>query len=443
MAISTISISLDSFKESVGTPSGRVLWFGRIPTTMPVTTPTIDPPVIHDDPLLIPTETPTISPITSTIPPTAPTTHYTSLFTHTNSSDNDTPDTPPPPTHEIPPVDVAPPTDYFTSDDSSRDLPLDSSSETPSDSSSDALSDSSSGHSFFGSFITSTTIGSGYPTTSIPVSSPVPGALSYVCAYLLPPRKRIRSFDSMTDLEDYSDEKYESSVPRETSLRDDVVVRADGIDIRVVVETGARDEVETSERGMLKVRVYRVMHHVVSDDIPEPTQEGGAIKVAHEALGDMGSRAKNCSYGPAECCSVREDQTMPNTRSGVTMIRKAVDNLIDRRVAKALEAHDAAQNHKPLAEGGDEQGDENGDDYVGRNRGVNGYGNHNGNEGGNDNRNGNGNDNRNNNGNRGGNGYENHNMNFEGFRPVARECTYQDFLKCQPRNFKGMEELFR
>nr|GEV73811.1 putative reverse transcriptase domain-containing protein [Tanacetum cinerariifolium] len=28
-------------------------------------------------------------------------------------------------------------------------------------------------------------------------------------------------------------------------------------------------------------------------------------------------------------------------------------------------------------------------------------------------------------------------MNPEGFMPVARECTYQDFLKCQPLNFKG------
>ncbi|GJY08592.1 retrovirus-related pol polyprotein from transposon TNT 1-94 [Tanacetum coccineum] len=47
MAISTILISLDSFEESVRTPSGRILWFGRIPTTVPANTPTIDPPVIH------------------------------------------------------------------------------------------------------------------------------------------------------------------------------------------------------------------------------------------------------------------------------------------------------------------------------------------------------------------------------------------------------------
>ncbi|GJU53738.1 hypothetical protein Tco_1227452 [Tanacetum coccineum] len=37
----------------------------------------------------------------------------------------------------------------------------------------------------------------------------------------------------------------------------------------------------------------------------------------------------------------------------------------------------------------------------------------------------------------GGNG--NPNDNDRGTRPVARECTYQDFMKCQPLNFKGTE----
>ncbi|GKB75407.1 hypothetical protein Tco_0942302 [Tanacetum coccineum] len=104
MAISSILISSDSSEESVGTPSRRVLWFGKIPITVPTTTPTIDPPFIHDDTSLIPTETPTILPITSMIPPTAPTTHYTSSFIHTDSPNDDTPDTPLSPTHEIPPI---------------------------------------------------------------------------------------------------------------------------------------------------------------------------------------------------------------------------------------------------------------------------------------------------------------------------------------------------
>ncbi|GKD38494.1 hypothetical protein Tco_1258701 [Tanacetum coccineum] len=37
----------------------------------------------------------------------------------------------------------------------------------------------------------------------------------------------------------------------------------------------------------------------------------------------------------------------------------------------------------------------------------------------------------------GGNG--NPNENNRGDWPVARECTYQDFMKCQPLNFKGTE----
>ncbi|GKB87443.1 putative reverse transcriptase domain-containing protein, partial [Tanacetum coccineum] len=41
----------------------------------------------------------------------------------------------------------------------------------------------------------------------------------------------------------------------------------------------------------------------------------------------------------------------------------------------------------------------------------------------------------------GGNG--NLNENGRGDRPVARECTYQDFMECQPLNFKGTEGVVR
>ncbi|GKD61773.1 retrovirus-related pol polyprotein from transposon TNT 1-94 [Tanacetum coccineum] len=41
----------------------------------------------------------------------------------------------------------------------------------------------------------------------------------------------------------------------------------------------------------------------------------------------------------------------------------------------------------------------------------------------------------------GGNG--NPNENDRGARPVARECTYQDFIKCQPLNFKGTKGVVR
>ncbi|GJZ70413.1 hypothetical protein Tco_0633963 [Tanacetum coccineum] len=38
-----------------------------------------------------------------------------------------------------------------------------------------------------------------------------------------------------------------------------------------------------------------------------------------------------------------------------------------------------------------------------------------------------------------GNGNENHNVNGRGDKLVAHECTYQDFMKCQPLSFKGTE----
>ncbi|GKE81497.1 hypothetical protein Tco_1551497 [Tanacetum coccineum] len=67
MAISVILVSLDSSEDSVGTPAGRVILFGTIPTTIPDTTPVITPSI-----------------------------------TQTDTTDSDTPDIPPPPTHGTP-----------------------------------------------------------------------------------------------------------------------------------------------------------------------------------------------------------------------------------------------------------------------------------------------------------------------------------------------------
>ncbi|GKB68660.1 putative reverse transcriptase domain-containing protein [Tanacetum coccineum] len=74
---------------------------------------------------------------------------------------------------------------------------------------------------------------------------------------------------------------------------------------------------------------------------------------------------------------------------------------------------------------------ENGGNENGRNGGNGNGGNINGENGGN----GNGGNGENGNGNRN----MNHGMNYKGFMPVARECTFQDFLKCKPQNFSGTE----
>ncbi|GJS49625.1 hypothetical protein Tco_0599746 [Tanacetum coccineum] len=108
------------------------------------------------------------------------------------------------------------------------------------------------------------------------------------------------------------------------------------------------------------------------------------------------------------------------------MTHKEVEELVTRRVAEEMEAHEAAMNLEPLNENEDEQ--------EGRNRGNGNRGNR-GNGNGGNRGNGNGGNRENGNGNRNGN----HGMNYGGFMPVAQECTFQDFLKCKPHNFSGTE----
>ncbi|GJR75934.1 hypothetical protein Tco_0088299 [Tanacetum coccineum] len=168
------------------------------------------------------------------------------------------------PGQPIPHVDYSS-LDYFSSDDSSSSSSSSSSSKTSSDPSSDDLSDSSSGHSLAApssgmrpshhlcSLVpsvprSSATISdrpyhdssSASPSrkrsrslvASVPLSLPISGALSYVCADLLPSPKRIRSPESTTNLEVSSAEGSEPSRYRRTELEtDDDVERSDGIDI--------------------------------------------------------------------------------------------------------------------------------------------------------------------------------------------------------------------
>ncbi|GJY86252.1 hypothetical protein Tco_0500278 [Tanacetum coccineum] len=103
-------------------------------------------------------------------------------------------------------------------------------------------------------------------------------------------------------------------------------------------------------------------------------------------------------------------RTITNTRSGMTPV--AIEEMINQRVDAALEARRV---NRDLELGN-----------VNENGGEDGNGNGNGNGTGNGN---NGGDN--------GDGNENRNVNGRGDRPVVHECTYQDFMKCQPLSFKG------
>ncbi|GKE54758.1 putative reverse transcriptase domain-containing protein [Tanacetum coccineum] len=130
---------------------------------------------------------------------------------------------------------------------------------------------------------------------------------------------------------------------------------------------------------------------------------------------------------------------MPNMRSGASRTREAVNEQSDRWVflrnsllrVRTLRVRDAVRNLRPL------MGDEVEQEEVGGNgNGGNGdRGNGNGGNGNGNGRNGNGGNGNGGNGNGNGNGGE-YGYNFRGFMP-ARECTYQDFLKCQSLNFNG------
>nr|GEV11519.1 reverse transcriptase domain-containing protein [Tanacetum cinerariifolium] len=230
-------------------------------------------------------------------------------------------------------------------DDSSSDSPSDSSSNTSSDSSSDAISDSSSGHLSLDHSSPALPSGPFHKrsrslTTSVLLSSPVPRALSSVHADLLPLPKRIRISNYVTDLKVSSDESSKSFVLRETSLRDDVDVgdalRAKGIDPRVVVETVARKEVETSVRG-----TFKVIESIQRDQGHKIVATGQQSVVLSKRISEL-ERDNTRLRGTI----------MPNTRSEATMTREAVNELIDRRVAEALETRNAARNLEPLVKGG-------------------------------------------------------------------------------------------
>ncbi|GJS43927.1 hypothetical protein Tco_0568970, partial [Tanacetum coccineum] len=51
-----------------------------------------------------------------------------------------------------------------------------------------------------------------------------------------------------------------------------------------------REEIETGARGPVKVRVDKVTHLMIDDDISNPAQEEGAVEVTYETLGDLVQR---------------------------------------------------------------------------------------------------------------------------------------------------------
>ncbi|GJW79646.1 hypothetical protein Tco_0143621 [Tanacetum coccineum] len=409
MAILVISVSLDLSEDSVGPPARRVILFGTIPITIPDTT-TISPflssavDTIDSDT----SDTPPSPTHGHPIPHGRPYRYHLNRPVHMMTVRKRVG---PLPTHRLivrHSVDYSF-SDHFSSDDSSSDSSSETSLDSPMDALSDfASSRSSSDHSLPASpsgTRSSHRLCSLVPSVhrssaiferpshdsssasrsrkrsrshvaSIPLSSHTLWALSYTLADLLPSPKRIRSPETTMDLEDCSEDRFKPYVPREVGLGVDFedessepsrsigadlvmdvdVVRRDGIEIdlkiqaeidecfayanslrdrgidaRVVVEVVDREESETGTRGPVEVRVERRFHDH-TEAIPVHR-----IQAIEGVQRDQGRRIVGA-----------EQQKMPNTRSGASRTREAVNEQSDRQIAEALRVRDAVRNLRPL-----------------------------------------------------------------------------------------------
>ncbi|GKF17493.1 hypothetical protein Tco_0062411, partial [Tanacetum coccineum] len=212
MAISVISISSDSSEDSVGTPIGREILFGTIPTTIPDTTPVVTPLTTQTDTPVIPTETPIIAP---TIPPSPD---------YTPASPDYSPASEDPSSDHIPPLPAISP--FLSSNDDTTN------SDTP-----DTPPSPTYGMPF--TEITASTQRSPIiPHRRVMILSPgqpIPHALSPVRADLIPSPKRVKDSGYLADVEAEINE----CITYADALRDR------RIDARVVVEAVDQDETET------------------------------------------------------------------------------------------------------------------------------------------------------------------------------------------------------
>ncbi|GKF05278.1 hypothetical protein Tco_0035946, partial [Tanacetum coccineum] len=209
------------------------------------------------------------------------------------------------------------------------------------------------------------------PKTSVPVLSPVSGALSLVRADLISSPKRVKDSGYLADVE---------VDLREISLREDAIVRVSdkphleqdidleiqaeineciayadalrdrGIDARVVVKVVDQDETETGVRGPVEVRVERATHPAMPEDIPEPAQEG-AVEVIEGVQKEQGHRI----VGVESAVTALTERVAELERDNRRLRGTEVEELVNRRVAEEMEGREAAMNLEPVNENGDEQ----------------------------------------------------------------------------------------
>nr|GEU40918.1 putative reverse transcriptase domain-containing protein [Tanacetum cinerariifolium] len=224
--------------------------------------------------------------------------------------------------------------------------------------------------------------------------------------------------------------RFRDSISLEDSVEED-------IDTNVLEDietdtTVVEDEVESSDRGTMEVGVNMVVGIDIRNGMIMPDAmtlrwdselearsmiAGGERASLLEQVAPL-ERSNTKLRGTMMMEIARVDRfrrhNMTITHSGITP--ETIEELVNRRVEEALAAYEATHATNALEAENQSQNGSDGDNGNGRNgNGENGNG-----------------ENRN-----GGNG--NLNENDMGARPAARECTYQDFMKCQPLSIKGKE----
>ncbi|GJS08345.1 putative reverse transcriptase domain-containing protein [Tanacetum coccineum] len=252
------------------------------------------------------------------------------------------------------------------------------------------------------------------PTTLVPSSTPVLRSIALALADL-PPHKRFRDSYSLEGVGAHTEDGIDMGVEVATSdIREDEedfeVEASTGGMMEIAVDllaTGGISEPTREDAPDLEGTLYDISHYkseVPLDRITEFETAQRQLEADH-----VNSLRRYMALSQEEFRHVYRDhddtqrrlrRKMTNTRSRMTPA--ASEEMINRRMTEALETRKANMNIR-LTNDNDEGGNGKGND--------NGHG--------------------------GGNGNGNHNENDRDARPVVQKCTYQDFMKCQPLNFKG------
>ncbi|GKA92343.1 hypothetical protein Tco_0814268 [Tanacetum coccineum] len=257
------------------------------------------------------------------------------------------------------------------------------------------------------------------PVDSVPSSTLVMGSLAPTRADLLPPRKRFRdSYSSEASIEEDTEvDPIKTEVDMELGIGDEDDVRDHvEIDPRDVRDDTEEYEADTSAGDMVEVGIDPMSAPIVEEEIVEPAEEGssdssgtkyGIVRSFKDMSIDLNDAVHDFYHHMFERAGMIE--RIESLRLENFKVRTMLD--IERDRVNNLRLHMSLSHEEFQQECNDNRGGDG-----------NGNGTGNGNNGGNN-----------------GDGNENRNVNGRGDMHVARECTYQDFMKCQPLSFKGTE----